>query len=122
MGYMGLNAIGDSDMASDFVSGVMDKIAEECEKEIKNKANEYNTPGYVNITLFAEAYLMKESLYGDSRLIKVLKKVLAKLEAKLAKMNKEEDWDNRPGHGKKMHVKAYNRMISNLKKIIDQAY
>ena len=122
MGYMGLDTIGDSDGASDFVSGVMDKIAEECEKEIKDNANEYNTPGYVNIALFAEAYLMKESIYGDSRLIKVLKKVLTKLESKLAKMSKEEDWDNRPGHGKKMHVKAYKRMISNLKKIIEQSY
>ena len=122
MGYMGLDAIGDSDMASDFVSGVMDKIADECEKEIENEANEYDTPGYVNIALFAEAYLMKESLYGDSKLIKILKKVLVKLEAKLTKMNNEKDWDNRPGHGKKMHVKAYERMISNLKKIIEQAY
>lgn len=122
MGYMGLNTIGESDGASDFVSGIMDKIAEECEKEIKDNANCYNTPGCVNIALFAEAFLMKEPLYGDGALIKVLKKTATKLKAKLVEMNKAEDWDPRPHSGKDMHVKAYERMISNLKKIIEQAY
>ena len=62
-------SIGGSDEASDFCSLVCEKIRKECKKELKNKANEYNTPGYINIALLLKSLISKENefhfTYGE---------------------------------------------------------
>ena len=51
---MGLDSYHDSDEAFDFVSTIEKAIGALCKKELKNKANSYNSVGWVNIGLFAE--------------------------------------------------------------------
>lgn len=61
-------SIGGSDEASDFCSLVVDDILKKCQKELKNKANEYNTPGYINIALLLKSMISQENefhfMYG----------------------------------------------------------
>lgn len=61
MGFMGLNDWGESDMAADFHARLRLKIREEFRRELKNEANCYNTPGWLNALLIFKEYpdLMK---------------------------------------------------------------
>lgn len=117
MGYMGLDSYGDSDMASDFVSSIIDKIGKECKKELKNTANEFNTSGHINIALMAEAFLKDIPIYHESVLYSVLIVARARIKSDLEEAKNVTAWRDRD-----MHVKAYKRMIKNLTKIINNAY
>ncbi len=68
MGFMNISIAG-SDEASDFCSLVSEKIRKECKKELKNKANDYNTPGYINIALLLKSLISEENefyfTYGE---------------------------------------------------------
>lgn len=52
MGFMGLNSWIESDNAADFHFEMIDVFNRCIAKELKNNANEYNTPGFVNVLLF----------------------------------------------------------------------
>ena len=70
MGFMGLNHWGESDNASGFVYTLEETLAKTAKEplaeqkrmirlkvneELRNEANEYNTPGAINIALVVEA-------------------------------------------------------------------
>ena len=52
---MGIKSISSSDEASDFASLIIGGIRLEIEKEMHNEANQYNTPGYINIALLLKS-------------------------------------------------------------------
>ena len=56
MGFTGLSSWNDSDMAADFHARLRLKIRDEFRKELKNRANEYNTPGWLNALLLFKEY------------------------------------------------------------------
>ena len=56
MGFMGLGHWGESDNAADFHARLRLQIRNEFRKEMKNKANCYNTPGWLNALLIFKEY------------------------------------------------------------------
>lgn len=60
MGFMDIS-IGGSDNASDFCSEVVENIRKHCKKELKNKANSCNTPGYINVALLLKSFISEEN-------------------------------------------------------------
>ena len=117
MGYMGLDSYHDSDEAFDFVATIEKAIGTHCKKELKNKANSYNTVGWVNIGLFAEAWLKDVSIYTDTDLYRSLVKARDMIKEDIKDIEKTEDWGS-----KDMHLNAYRRIVKNLNKIIKKAY
>jgi hypothetical protein len=105
MGFSGLNCWQDSDEAADFVGDILEPIVKRMKKELKNKSNEFNTPGYINVALFFEAFLLKQILYNDE-LVDIAEKTIEMLEK-----NKSE-WGSE-------HKNDFNRMIKNLNKFLD---
>lgn len=114
---MGLEHYIDSDEASDFVSKIVEAVGKLCKKELKNKANEVNTAGWINIGLFAETWLKGISLYSDSDLYRSLVKARDMIKGDIKRFEKVEDWG-----GKAMHLKAYRRIVKSLDGIIREAY
>jgi hypothetical protein len=112
MGYMGLKHWGESDMAADLAHHAEQSLVKVLRKGLKEKGNEYNTPGPINVALFLEATI-KDAHYNDelSRLILDTIELLEKLIAK----TKREKWND--DSNKQMHMRAYRRMVRNLKKI-----
>ncbi len=53
---MGLGHWTESDNASDFHARLRLKIRDEFRRELKNMANEYNTPGWLNALLIFKEY------------------------------------------------------------------
>ena len=117
MGYMGLDSYGDSDEAFSFVAAIEKAIGKLCKKELKNRANSYNTSGWVNIGLFAEIWLKDVSIYTDTDLYHSLVKARDMIKEDIKEIEKTEDWGS-----KNMHLTAYRRIVKNLNKIIKKAY
>lgn len=120
MGYMGLDCWQDSDSAADSHSMVMDAIAKQLRKEMKDKGNCYNTDGPVNVALILEDMFINEgtvrSLYSDGDIIKLATDVRDIMATKLKECI-DGDWDEHD-----MHKDAYNRMVCNLNKLLAAAY
>ena len=89
MGFMGLNHWVESDMAADFRAGLIHDLLKATRKELKNKANEYNTPGYMNIALLIEDN-MYDGLSSDdvTENFDIFKSVIDSLEQAL------NDWES----------------------------
>ena len=117
MGYMGLDSYGDSDEAANFVFTIEAAVGKLCKKELKNRANSYNTSGWVNIGLFAEKWLKDVSIYSDTDLYRSLVKARDMIKEDIEDIKKAEDWGS-----KDMHLTAYRRIVKNLNKIIKKAY
>jgi len=56
MGFMGIKNWVESDEAANFQYKLRRDITRMFHNELKNKANEYNTPGYVNALLIFKSY------------------------------------------------------------------
>jgi len=56
MGFMGIKNWVESDNAADFMDTLQRTITDLFHKELRNKANCYNTPGYVNALLIFKSY------------------------------------------------------------------
>ncbi len=56
MGFMGLANYTESDNASDFHAKLRLAIRSMFREELKNKANKYNTPGWLNALLIFKEY------------------------------------------------------------------
>lgn len=56
MGFMGIKNWVESDNAADFQDTLKRTITAAFHTELKNKANKYNTPGYVNALLIFKSY------------------------------------------------------------------
>jgi hypothetical protein len=119
MGYMGLDSWGDSDGAADLFSDATDAVIAVLRKGLEEEGNAYNTDGPVNVALVAEDMFMRNGdvshIYSDEA-HKLLTEVVKRLKKAHLKMHTIPvgDWD-----GKDMHVKAYERMIANMTKIIN---
>jgi hypothetical protein len=102
MGFMGLSHPYESDEASDYIRNITKQVANVSEKELENEANQYNTPGYINVALMFETMVnpVMEMYKFDDGLLDVAKQTL-----KLLKENRKAWVDC--GHGR-----DYDRMIS----------
>lgn len=99
MGYTDLSIQG-SDDASDLMGEIMEKMANVLRKEMKKKANEFNTPGCVNVGLvFEEVILRNKKIFGNNgELYKVAletQKILERMIEKCKKDNWSKQYINR---------------------------
>ncbi len=65
MGFMGISHWVDSDCAADFRFTLKKEIDALFKKELKNEANEYNTPGWLNALLIFKSYPHLIHFVGD---------------------------------------------------------
>lgn len=81
MGFMDYSIVG-SDAASGFAYTVGNEIAAMFEKELKEKGDKFNTPGFVNVSLLFEAMIATspEVFIGHEKMLKAAKKTLAKMD------------------------------------------
>ena len=56
MGFSGIKHYGDSDCASDFRYKIRVDIGKLFYKELKDEANEHNTPGWLNVLLILKTF------------------------------------------------------------------
>lgn len=116
MGFTDLTLNG-SDMAADMASFATSAMVRVLRKELSNKANEYNTPGPVNVALFFEERLIPGGFGQDfhSDLTKLAEETLELLEQHYIACDGAE-WDD--ATHKNEHMGAYKRMINSMKKFI----
>lgn len=78
-----------SDAASDFAHNVADAVAAVCQKELKDKGNRYNSPGFINVALLIEAMIATspEVFIGHDKMRKVAVEAGAMLDRVLAELN-----------------------------------
>jgi hypothetical protein len=112
MGFMGLDNYGESDHAANLADSVVSAVCKELKEGVKLRSNEYNTPGPINVALFAEAFLLSSTAWLSYECVyNTLKKALKVLE------EEREEWkDSSPDL-----LKAIERMIVNLKAYLAKA-
>lgn len=111
MGYMGLSCVCDSDAASDLAYNVFKSMTDTLRKGLKERGNEFNTNGPVNVALFIEEYLNAEDFSFNDDMISLVRETRTKLKDHIEK-SKNAEWDCE--RNKKDHLTAYNRMLKNL--------
>jgi hypothetical protein len=79
MGFMDLSIIG-SDQAADSASVVVEAFAKALEKEFKEEANEWNTPGWLNVAMIIDEMCNHTMFLNNDRIQKLAKKCLVQLE------------------------------------------
>lgn len=107
---MGLNGWGESDCAFDFDSEIGDLINNLIRKELKDKANCYNTCGAVNIALLIEAGRLSMAQFDKENRTSLVKLIQERI-AEVSEVGESNNEKNR-----KMHLKAYERMLKNINK------
>lgn len=110
MGFMGLDHWCSSDNAADFRGGLLDTMAEALEKELKETANCYNTPGFINVALVMEDKTLfgKIEKHDRSYFYEVAQETIKMLEGAIA----DPDWANG-------HRRSLKRMKKNLETWIE---
>jgi len=100
--------VGGSDTAADLFADACDKMAGILQAALKDKGNEYNTPGYINVGMIFDEFLMPFSGRSD-RLSQVAKMTLHLLqdEAQWAKKHKSDNVEQNA---------IVNKLITKLKK------
>jgi hypothetical protein len=64
-GFVGLSVL-DSDSAADAMSDLVETIVKSLRAKLKNKGNEYNTPGYLNVAMIiTEHFLSLKNAYSS---------------------------------------------------------
>ena len=123
MGYAGLKSWVDSDNAADLTHSIFVKIEQTLKRELKEKDNEMNTNGPINIALFFETFLcpIAKDLYSYPGLCIVAKDTIDRLENENITVAKDKTagWDSEKNRID--HLEAYRRMKKNLKKFIEDA-
>lgn len=88
MGFMGIDSIGASDNAADFMSELSDQIKAKIIAQIPNYDNEYNTPGYIDVALVLKSLISEDNeFYFTYEWEKDVWKPLSEL------FEKNKDWD-----------------------------
>lgn len=112
MGYMGLNHWGESDNSSGFLFEIQEKLGKSLNalifQELKNRANNYNTPGEVNVSLLIEDGAIPVHLINNRNRDEIMLKLKDLIQ--LNKQVKPRDKNTL------MHLKAYKRLLKNVKK------
>lgn len=112
MGYSGLSSWMDSDEASDFRLTIADSLNKLVKKELKNRANEFNTNGIVNISLLIEGKTFDANLLDEKNrenLLLGLQKMIKEASAK------NNNWDE---GNRLFHLNAYKRLLKSVNKNI----
>jgi hypothetical protein len=122
MGYMGLKAWGESDLAAGATSSAIKALVKSLRESLKEKGNSYNTEGPVNVALFFEAFIVPlkdeyNECYVDE-LYKLAEDTAKKLK-KIIKQAEKADWDD--SGNKADHLQAYKRMLKSVEKIKEKA-
>ena len=122
MGYSGLDAWSDGDDAAGIAYCISGDIVKQLKKGLREKGNEFNPSGAVNVGLINESFILPivkdfKNLYGEE-LKKVLSDAYDKLatETIIAKSQSADEW--RTAANKKTHIAAYNRLLKKLQKSI----
>lgn len=105
MGFMGLDDWCQSDMAADFMSNISSVLIREFNKELKNKANEYNTCGIINVGLILEIFNKDACL--DEDLIEFISEIFVPKMEEYIQENKDDGF-----------ISDYNRILKHAKKLI----
>ena len=118
MGYsfkIELHAL-DSDVASDFVYDIENVIVAQMKKHEKVKENCFNTDGILNVAMVIQDYFKgKEWQYCP--IMKYAEELIPRFEKWIEKQDKN-DWDSEKD--KQTQMRAYRKVLSNLKKIIER--
>ena len=118
MGYSGLSSWGDSDNAAAAMLDASEALAKSLTKSLKEKGNEFNTEGVVDVALFFESFVVPtgDNYTSSEKMVALANKLVKKLE-KLIKQSKKADcWDG--AENKRMHIHAYQRMLKNVSKFL----
>lgn len=110
MGFMGLSHWALSDNAADFRGGLLATMTKMLAKELKETANEYNTPGYINVALIMEDKTIFGTMEENDRsyFYRVTHDTIKMLTATI----NSDAWGNE-------HKKSLKRMKKNLEKWIE---
>lgn len=107
MGFMGLSHWVESDGAADFEYSLRKSVNAHFRKELKNEANCYNTPGWLNALLLFKSYPQFVAMLDDS----VIKSIDDAIEA-----------DNAFCHHKNQSlVRDYVTLVANFRKLAKKA-
>jgi hypothetical protein len=123
MGYSGLKTWNDSDNAADATYVALTSLGKSLLLKVKEKGNECNTTGAVNVALFNEAFILpiaKQLALADNETLKLAiteAREMLHLEYEEAYSVSNEEWGGRAN--KQMHLRAYDRMLNNLDKSIN---
>jgi len=110
MGYMGLRNWGESDMAAGLVHCIFDDVLKQLREVLKEETSCFNTDGVVNVGLFLE---MLQDI--DCNLQEFINdEFVPAMEAYISQSD-SADWDDEDN--KKMHLKAYRRMLRHAEKL-----
>lgn len=104
---MGLNHWGESDEAADFFFKISKEVDKLVKKELKNRANGYNTSGEINVALLIKDGKIDVSSLEDATIEDLLKRL-----NKLIEKTSSEPWDN--VDSKNYHIKSYKRLLKNI--------
>lgn len=110
MGFMGMDHVGESDMAADLAHAAADAVSKILSKDLPHNHGMWNTSGAVNIALFFEATVIPSKDYCfkfNDELVALAQKCLVKLQRE------------KVAHSS--HPREYARMIKNLTKYINEA-
>jgi hypothetical protein len=120
MGYMGLRNWGAGDMAASTVHCIQDDMAKRLKSALKDKGNEFNPSGPVNVGLINESFIAPIAMqFRDADgLLEVLRTAHDKLanETIEAQGFSAEDWGG--ASNRRMHITAYKRLLKSLEKSI----
>jgi len=119
MGYYGLESVGSSDMASDLAYDVHEAINHVLCKGLKEKGNQFNTDGPINVALYFESFLVpaREEFADVDCLMTLASKTMYLLDAKIKGWQGDKSRPN--DANKKYHIKCVKRMIKSLGKFLD---
>lgn len=107
----------DSDMASDMAQDIGDVIAVKLTEELKQRGNEFNTNGTVNVALFFRDVILPShySFQNNDKLVKLANKVVKGLSKEIIARGKAE-WDTQKN--KQSHIDSYRVLRHLLEKWI----
>lgn len=122
MGYSGLESYTGSDLASDLAATAVSALATVLAVGLKEEANEYNTPGCVNVALFFETYIcpLPADTFFDNAFVDIAHKAEVQLRELVKRTEKVGSWGDHDEGERIEHHEAYKRMLASLKKFVDE--
>ena len=112
MGYSFQNdlRVGDSDVAMECLGDCQDVIIRILNRELKNKENEFNTDGIINVALVLDQLAGKDLSF----LTDYLETFLSKFEKYIQRETASDCWDDESNRSK--HIRAYKGILKRLKR------
>ena len=121
MGYMDISIVG-SDLAAGVMYDIIDAVIKNLRKALREEGNEYNTSGAVNVGLFFEEVICKNTVpwIGNADLYKIAEMTrdrLDTMEIPGAQAANRENWDSESN--RKEHLSRYRAIRRAVIKFID---